>query len=88
MFQAPLPPAPAAWNTNPNEEHFIYEGETREASAPPPSPTTGADVAEEEEQVDAIAEETEEEEEETISIPGWQNLNKKRRARQVVAILN
>ena len=46
MFQAPTPPPPPAWNTNPNDEHFIYEGETCEASGPPPSPTTGADVAE------------------------------------------
>ena len=39
-------------------------------------------------QVDAVAEETEEEDEETISIPPWQNPNTKRRARQVVALLN
>ena len=86
---APLPPPPPAWNSNPNDEHFVYEGEPREPSAPPPSPAMGEDVAEEEEKVDAIAEETEdEEEEETISIPAWQNPNIKRRARQVVALLN
>ena len=63
MYMAPPPPPPPAWNSNPNDEHFVYEGEPRDPSAPPPSPTTAEDVAEEEEQVDAVAEETEDEEE-------------------------
>ena len=88
MFQAPLPPAPPAWNTNPNEEHFIYQGDTREPSAPPPSPTTGTDVAEEEEQVDAVAEESEEEDSEVRTLPAWHLAHNRRRARQVVALLD
>ena len=83
MYHVP-PPTPA-WNANEHAEQFIYEGEARPASAPQPS--TSEEVAEEDEQVEAIAEETEEEEE-TISIQPWQNPNTKRRARQVVALLN
>ena len=45
MYEAPAPPPQPAWNSNPNDEHFIYEGETLEPSAPPPSPTTGTDVS-------------------------------------------
>jgi hypothetical protein len=88
MFQAPAPPPPPAWNTNTNEEHFIYEGETLEPSPPPPSPTTGADVAEDEEQVDAIAEESEEEDAEVRTLPAWHLAHNRRRARQVVALLD
>ena len=88
MYHAP-PPTPT-WNAKASAEQFIYEGEARPASAP--QPTTSEDAAEDEEeliQVDAVAEETEEEEEEeTISIPAWQNPNIKRRARQVVALIN
>ena len=88
MYHVPL--TTPAWNGNELAEQFIYEGEARPASAPQPS--TSEEVAEEEEvliQVDAIAEESEEEEdEETISIPVWQIPNNKRRARQVVALLN
>ena len=89
MYHAP-PPTPA-WNANELAEEFIYEGEARPASAPQPATSEDVAGAEEEEliQVDAIAGETEEEEEEeTISIPAWQNPNTKRRARQVVALLN
>jgi len=88
MFQAPLPPAPPAWNTNPNEEHFIYEGETLEPSPPPPSPTTGTDVAEDEEHVDAVAEESEEEDSDVQSLPAWHFAHNRRRARQVIALLD
>ncbi len=88
MFQAPLPPAPPAWNTNSNEDHFIYEGETGEPSAPPTSPTTGADVDEEEEQVDAIAEESEEEDADVRTLPAWHLTHNRRRARQVIALLD
>ena len=89
MYNVP-PPTPT-WNARASTEQFIYEGEARPASAPQPS--TSEDAAEDEEeliQVDAIAEETEEEEEEddTISIQAWQNPNTKRRARQVVALIN
>ena len=90
MYHVP-PPTPA-WNSKASAEQFIYEGEARPASAPQPSTSEDdAPAAAEEEdsiQVDAIAEETEEEEEETISIPPWQNQNTKRRARQVVPLLN
>ena len=84
---APLPPPPPAWNSNPNEEHFIYEGEP---SAPPPSPAPVEDVAEEEEQVDAVAEETEEEDEdsEVRRLPAWHFAHNRRRARQVIALLD
>ena len=88
MFQAPAPPPPPAWNTNPNDEHFIYEGETLEPSPPPPSPTMGADVAEDEEQVDAIAEESEEEDAEVRTLPAWHLAHNRRRARQVIALLD
>jgi len=88
MYEAPLPPPPPAWNTNPNEEQFIYEGETREPSAPPPSPTTGTDVAEEEEQVDAVAEESEEEDSDVRTLPAWHLAHNRRRARQVIALLD
>ena len=88
MYHVP-PPTPT-WNARASAEQFIYEGEARPASAPPQ--TMEGEVEEEYEenvvQVDAVAEETEEEEEETISIPAWQNPNTKRRARQVVALLN
>ena len=89
MYHAP-PPTPT-WNSKASAEQFIYEGDARPASAPQPSTSEDAAAAEEEEliQLDAVAEETEEEEdEETISSPAWQNPNTKRRARQVVALLN
>jgi len=89
MFEAPLPPPPPAWNSNPNDEQFVYEGETREPSAPPPSPAMGEDVAEEEEQVDAVAEETEEEEDSEVrTLPAWHHAHNRRRARQVIALIN
>ena len=88
MYHAPQPPP--TWNAKASAKQFIYEGEARPASVPQPSTSEGAAAEDEEEliQVDAIAEETEEEEEETISIPAWQNPNTKRRASQVVALLN
>ncbi len=86
---APLPPPPPAWNSNPNDEHFGYEGEPRDPSAPPPSPATGEDVAEEDEKVDAVAEETEEEEDsEARTLPAWHQAHNRRCARQVIALLN
>ena len=88
MFQAPLPPPPPAWNSNPNDEHFVYEGETLEPSAPPPSPSTGDAIAEEEEQVDAVAEESEEEDSEVRTLPAWHVAHNRRRARQVIALLD
>ena len=90
MFEAPLPPPPPAWNSNPNDEHFVYEGETREPSAPP-SPAPAEDVEEEDEQVDAVAEKTEEEEEEESEVrtlPAWHQAHNRRRARQVIALIN
>ena len=89
MFEAPLPPPPPAWNLNPNDEHFIYEAEPHESSASPPSPATGEDVAEEDEQVDAVAEETEEEEDsEARTLPAWHQAHNRRRARQLLALIN
>ena len=88
MFQAPLPPPPPAWNSNPNDEHFVYEGETLEPSAPPPSPSAGDEIAEEEEQVDAVAEESEEEDSEVRTLPAWHVAHNRRRARQVIALLD
>jgi len=88
MYEAPAPPPPPAWNSNPSDEHFIYEGETLEPSPPPPSPTTGTDVAEDEEQVDAIAEESEEEDADVRTLPAWHLAHNRRRARQVIALLD
>ena len=85
---APPPPPPPALNANPNDEHFIYEGETLELSAPPTSPTTEADGAEDAEQVDAIAEESEEEDSEVRTVPAWHLAHNRRRARQVIALLD
>ena len=95
MYQAPprTPPQAPAWNSNEIAEHFVYEGEARPASAPPPT-TDEEHTAEYEQeliQVDAVAEETEEEEdgeEAARSLPAWQNPNNKRRARQVVALID
>ena len=87
MYQGP-PPTPA-WNVNELAEHFIYEGEARPASAPPQ--TMEGDVEEEEEnlvQVDAVSEDDEEEMAESRSMPGWQNPRTKRRARQVLDLLD
>ena len=89
MFEAPLPPPPPAWNSNPNDEHFVYEGETREPSAPPPSPATGEDVAEEEEQVDAVAEDPDEDEDSQVrTLPAWPHAHNRRLARQVITLIN
>ena len=70
------------------EEHFIYEGETPLPSPPPPSPATAEDVAEDEEHVDAVAEETEEEDSEVRTLPAWHQAHNRRRARQVIALLD
>ena len=88
MYQAPPPPPPPAWNSIANDEHFIYEGETPPPSPPPPSPATAEDVAEDEEQVDAVAEETEEEDSEVRTLPAWHQAHNRRRARQVIALLD
>ena len=88
MYQGP-PPTPA-WNANELAEHFIYEGEARPASAPPE--TMAAEEEEEDEenlvQVDALAEDEEEEMAEARSMHGWQNPRTKRRARQVLDLLD
>ena len=88
MYHAP-PPTPA-WNANELAEHFIYEGEARPASAPPQT-MDGEEEEEDEEnllQVDAVAEDEEEEMAEASSMPGWQNPRTKRRARQVLDLLD
>ena len=89
MYQGP-PPTPA-WNANELAEHFVYEGEARAASAPPETMAGEEEEEEEEEnlvQVDAVAEDEEEEMTEARSMPGWQNPRTKRRARQVLDLLD
>ena len=78
-----LPPPTPGWNSN---EEFVYEGEMRPARPTPPPPPSPA--AEEELQVDAVAEDEEEEMTEARSMPGWQNPRTKRRARQVLDLLD
>ncbi len=87
MYQAPPPPPQPARNSKPNDEHFIYEGDTRPPSPPPPWPNTAADVAEDEEQVNAVAEETEEEEGEGC-LPAWHQAHNRGRERQVIALID
>ena len=91
MYEAPRPPPPPGWNSHEMSEHFIYEGEARPASAPPETMAGEEEEEEEEEnlvQVDAVAEDEEEEMTEARSMPGWQNPRTKRRARQVLDLLD
>ena len=67
---------------------FYLRGRNSLPSPPPPSPATADDIAEDEEQVDAVAEETEEEDSEARTLPAWHQAHNRRRARQVIVLLD